>query len=159
MTSKDLKKLSRKELIELFLAQTRELESMKESLTSELEQTRSHLTHELELTKKELEVAEQMVAQMKAERKLYQANPAWMKETGDESVDEMAYWEQRDAAGQTEAGTGGSGPATDAGPGGQESDGTGNNDNQNTQESEGSKWEEELPQAHMTSTGIRNSHQ
>ena len=65
MTSKELRKLSRKELIELFLTQSREYEQVKEELTRELERTRTELTRELDLTKRELQVTETAVEQLK----------------------------------------------------------------------------------------------
>ena len=67
MTSKELRKLSRKELVELFLIKSREYEAENEKLRAELETTRKELTHELELSRRELELADRTAEQLKAE--------------------------------------------------------------------------------------------
>lgn len=71
MTSKELRKLSRKELIELFLAHAIEAEKTKTDLTHDLEQTRKELTYELELTRQELELTKRTVEQLNTEIGMY----------------------------------------------------------------------------------------
>ena len=71
MTSKELRKLSRKELIELFLAHAIEAEKTKTDLNHELEQTRKELTYELELTRQELELTKRTVEQLNTEIGMY----------------------------------------------------------------------------------------
>ena len=71
MTSKELRKLSRKELIELFLAQSKEYAQVKGELTHQLEQTRTELSRELEVTKKEVQVSEMAIEQLKLEIENY----------------------------------------------------------------------------------------